>query len=53
MDNNMKSVICQEIERLKKENEKMRQQVEQEINRNSIHILALEKLLEENTKDNQ
>ena len=49
MDKNIENIIRQEIERLKQENATMRKQVEQEINRNDIHILALEKLLKEST----
>jgi len=47
IDNNIKKIIEQEIEKLKRVNDEMRVQMEQEINRNSIHIYAIEKLIED------
>ena len=45
--NNIKKIIEQEIEKLKRVNDEMRAQMEQEINRNNIHIYVLEKLIED------
>lgn len=47
IDNDIKKIIEQEIEKLKRVNAEMRVQMEQEINRNSIHIYALEKLIKD------
>lgn len=47
IDNGIKKIIEQEIEKLKRVNAEMRVQMEQEINRNSIYIYALEKLIED------
>ena len=49
MDKLIKEIAQQEIERLEKENATIKQQVEQEINKNNIYILALTKLINENT----
>ena len=46
MDRNLVEVVRYEIERLKRENAEMRQQVEQEISKNNIFIEALEKYIE-------
>lgn len=46
MDRNLVEVVRYEIERLKRENAEMRQQVEQAISKNNIFIEALEKYIE-------
>lgn len=45
IDKTIENIIRQEIERLEKTNAEMRLQMEQEINRNQIHIYALQELL--------
>lgn len=50
MDKNAENMIRDQIETLKRANAKMRQQVEQEINKNTWFIYALEKLLDEHKK---
>lgn len=47
MDRNMVESIRYEIERLKRENATMRQEIEQKILKNNIYIVALEKLIED------
>jgi alpha-glucuronidase len=47
IDMNIKKVIEKEIETLKKTNADMRLQIEQEINKNQLHIYALERLLQD------
>ena len=47
IDKTFQDVIRQEIDRLKKENAEIRKQMEHEMNRNSIHIYALEELLKQ------
>lgn len=47
MDKNVENIIRDQIETLKRTNAQMRQQVEQEINKNTWFIYALEKLLDE------
>lgn len=50
MDRNAYNMIRDQIETLKRTNAEMRQQTEQEINKNTWFIYALEKLLEEHKK---
>lgn len=47
IDKNVENMIRDQIETLKRTNAKMRQQAEQEINKNTWLIYALEKLLNE------
>ena len=47
IDKNVENIIRNQIEILKRTNAKMRQEVEQEINKNTWLIYALEKLLGE------
>ena len=46
IDKNIGNLIREEIEKLKQINATMKQQTEQEINKNNLHIYALEQLLE-------
>ena len=46
VDKNVENLIKQEIDKLKRINVEMMQQTQQEINRNNLHIYALEQLLE-------
>lgn len=50
IDRNVENMIRGQIETLKRTNAEMRQQVEQEINKSTLLIYALEKLLEERKK---
>ena len=50
IDRNAENMIRDQIETLKRTNAEMRQRVEQEINKNTWFIYALEKLLEEHEK---
>lgn len=53
MDNNTRKWVENEIKSLKKLNCEMRQQVDEEINRNELHIMALEQLLRDDKEEEE
>lgn len=53
MDNNARKWVEHEIEILKQTNCEMRQQIDQEIHRNELHIMALEQLLRDDKEEEE